>query len=246
MNVSPNDDSSTPRRRTVRNTRHKDSLQDFYVEAVLLGGGSEAIVRQEAQGQREVVQSDTLPSDCDIEDRKALEAAGVIFGEPVPGDPLFRFVTLPDGWTKARTDHSMWSDLRDEQGRKRASIGYKAAFYDRWARLSATRRFSAGLDYSDTACKRQDTHNEYAGVVHDGDRVIWRQVFTDPKGADKYADDGAYHQAQIAARAWLDEHYPDHANPAAYWDLTTEQIDALAAARPATAAEGGEGGQHGS
>lgn len=231
---------TTPRRRTVSNTRHKDALQDFYVEAVLLGEGSNAIVHQEQRGQQELVTSDTLPKDVDLEDKAALEAAGVVFGEGVPGDPLFVYVTLPPGWMKARTDHSLWSDLRDEQGRKRGSIGYKAAFYDRWARLSATRRFSAGLDYSDAAYKRQDSHSEYAGIVQDGDRAIWRQVFTDPKDASKYADDSAYHRAQIAARVWLDEHFPEHANPAAYWDLTPEQV-ALSAARPPEAGQPGGG-----
>jgi hypothetical protein len=40
-------------------------------------------------------------------------------------------VSLPPGWKVVPTDHSMWSDLVDAKGEKRASIFYKAAFYDR-------------------------------------------------------------------------------------------------------------------
>lgn len=42
-------------------------------------------------------------------------------------------VELPDGWKKVGTNHDMHSDLVDETGKVRASIFYKAAFYDRRA-----------------------------------------------------------------------------------------------------------------
>ncbi len=88
-------------------------------------GGIEA---QEARGQQQFVNTSTLP----IEVRNGTyEAHGITVGEPV--DDLFVSVTLPDGWKKVPTSHSMWSDLIDEQGRVRASIFYKAAFYDRSA-----------------------------------------------------------------------------------------------------------------
>src|SRR6185436_8068032 len=43
---------------------------------------------------------------------------------------------------KIATDHSMYTDLVDDKGRVRASIFYKAAFYDRKADISFKRRFS--------------------------------------------------------------------------------------------------------
>lgn len=87
------------------------------------------IERQEAMGQAAFVGTkSSLPIECP---RAELEALGFVFGEPI--DDLFVSVTFPAGWSKKATDHSMWSDLLDDQGRKRGSIFYKAAFYDRRA-----------------------------------------------------------------------------------------------------------------
>lgn len=104
-----------------------------------LGGNPGAILAQESRGQKELVNSAQLPTQCSAADRAKLEAAGVVFGEPTKGDPLFCAATLPAGWKKVATDHSMWSDLVDETGKKRGSIFYKAAFYDRSATLYAER-----------------------------------------------------------------------------------------------------------
>jgi hypothetical protein len=89
-------------------------------------GGIEA---QEARGQKDFVANNTLPIKCNFCTREQLEEMGIVFGEPV--DDLFVEVQLPKGWKKVPTDHSMWSDLVDAEGHKRASIFYKAAFYDR-------------------------------------------------------------------------------------------------------------------
>ena len=99
----------------------------------LMDGNPDAILAQEAKGQEQLCQSTSLPKDCSPELRKTLEAAGVVFGDAIPGDPLFVRVTLPDGWEKRATDQSMWSDLVDGSGKVRAAIFYKAAFYDRSA-----------------------------------------------------------------------------------------------------------------
>lgn len=101
----------------------------------IVHGGSGSIEASEARGQQELVHSNTLPSEMQKEDRDTLEAAGVVFGKVVGGDSLFIQCTLPEGWTKKPASHPMWSELLDEKGRKRASIFYKAAFYDRKARL---------------------------------------------------------------------------------------------------------------
>ena len=100
------------------------------------GGNPRAIEDQEARGQAELVNSEVLPASCG--GREKLEAAGVVFGSPVDGDPLFVHAALPDGWKKRPTEHSMWSDLIDAEGKVRANIFYKAAFYDRKAHMNAT------------------------------------------------------------------------------------------------------------
>lgn len=99
----------------------------------VMGGNPRAIEAQEAQGQRDLVANTQLPVDCTPDFKAKLEAAGVIFGAKTPGDPLFCMATLPKGWKKQATDHSMWSDLVDDKGKKVAAIFYKAAFYDRSA-----------------------------------------------------------------------------------------------------------------
>lgn len=93
-------------------------------------GGIEA---QEAQGQRQLVASEQLPAKGDWE---ALAKLGVKRGEHVDGDDMFVHAELPVGWQKRATDHSMWSELVDADGKVRASIFYKAAFYDRDAFIS--------------------------------------------------------------------------------------------------------------
>ncbi len=111
----------------VINTAKQENRREW-----LMGGNPGGIEAQEARGQQQLVESDVLPTE--VRGNKAeLEAAGVVFGDPVPGDPLFCSVQLPAGWQKQPTDHAMWSDLVDDQGRKRAGIFYKAAFYDRKA-----------------------------------------------------------------------------------------------------------------
>lgn len=89
-----------------------------------------SIEQMEAAGQRQLVHSDVLPADGDTD---ALAAAGFVLGDLVDGDPLFRHVTMPDGWTKQPSDHSMWSYVLDRHGRRRVAVFYKASWYDRRA-----------------------------------------------------------------------------------------------------------------
>ncbi len=103
----------------------------------LSGGNPRAIEQQEARGQKELVNSEQLPVKCSDIDKKKLEQAGVIFGEPLEGDTLFCKATLPAGWKKEATDHDMWSKLVDDKGKDRARIFCKAAFYDMSAHMTA-------------------------------------------------------------------------------------------------------------
>lgn len=88
-------------------------------------GGIEA---QEKAGQIEQSFASTLPKKLD---RAQFEKAGFIFANEA--DDLFVNVTFPKGWRKRSTDHDMWTDIVDESEKKRGSIFYKAAFYDRSA-----------------------------------------------------------------------------------------------------------------
>lgn len=101
----------------------------------VLGNNPKAIEAQEERGQRELANSNVLPQSIALEDKKLLESMGIVFGQKLPDDPLFCEAELPTGWKIIPTEHSMWSDLVNNKGKKIASIFYKAAFYDRCAFL---------------------------------------------------------------------------------------------------------------
>lgn len=170
------------------------------------------IERQEKEGQSEFVASDTLPVACNLSDAE-LSALGFTLGWRV--DNLFRQAKLPPGWTKVASDHAMWSHLRDERGRQRAAIFYKAAFYDRDANISFVRRYKP--DYQSTnPAKRYDYSPDapYTAFVTDaatGERV-WESGATTYDGVLN-ADDG-----YGGARAWLDANRPGWMAPTAHWN----------------------------
>lgn len=182
----------------------------------LMGGNPRAIERQEAEGQTSFVESDTLPIDFGMfdkgEGKTALEKAGVKFLGPVEGDALFNYVRLPSGWKKeATTDHSMWSHLLDDRGRKRASIFYKAAFYDRRAHVSVNSRFAILNDYD------QPDGVLLTFVDDQGQRAYSTDVVS--VNRDDYKEQASFRDLQEKeCEAWLAEHYPDWRNPGAYWD----------------------------
>ena len=170
-------------------------------------GGIEA---QEAQGQKDFIASETLPTECP---REQLESLGFVFGEEA--DDIFTYVQFPEGWTKQATDHSMWSNLLDEKGRKRGGIFYKAAFYDRSAHMRLDRRINYSEIYDGDADHIDNTIQYF---VTDGESTLYK---TEPvEYEEKYEDN--YWELQDAAEGgcltWLNENYPDWKNPMAYWD----------------------------
>ena len=168
-------------------------------------------MNQEANGQQSFVDSDTLPIIIHGGAAKAiLEMAGVEFLGPVEDDDLFQYVKLPPGWQKQPTDHSMWSKLVDEKGRERASIFYKAAFYDRNAHLHLSTRFAVSFDY-----KRSEEEAIAVAHVTDCGKKIHS---TDPIRMKNDCDWEAQDKAKNRAEKWLKKHYPDWQNPGAYWD----------------------------
>ena len=177
---------------------------------------SEAIERQEKRGQDEVVRKQRLPKkinsnsipnefffkgvtpDMDYDTRKTIvdrnlidyaieqyEKMGIIIIDE--HDDLFWNVKLPEGWEIKATDHTMWNELRDNKGRKRAMFFYKAAFYDRDAFIRFETRFNlsvgrvAPYDVEYEVREKSD----FIGTIKDGD-VIIRQTRTVPP-TDNYS-----------------------------------------------------------
>lgn len=177
-------------------------------------GGIEA---QEKRGQTSFVNSAILPIPDDRRCTQAqLEAMGVQVGEKV--DDLFVSVVLPQGWRKEATEHSMWSTLLDEQGRERATIFYKAAFYDRNAHMNLTRRYQA-VGYNDC-----DAEGNLLERKQNGERAAYYLLRIEDCGKPIHTigvhgvdDYPLMDRHDTEAREWLEANFPDHRNPLAYW-----------------------------
>lgn len=164
-------------------------------------GGIEA---QEAAGQAMLVASEQLPKKVDNATRAQLVALGFKFGADV--DDLFVTATLPPGWKKRATSHSMHSDIVDDKGRVRASVFYKAAFYDRKADMRMVGRFAADV------YQNGSDDNHYEAVVTDADVVC--ATFGEWKHGDYAAADAKRKECE----SWLDARFPQWRDPLAHWD----------------------------
>jgi hypothetical protein len=182
------------------------------------------IEAMEARGACELAESDILPAEGLTEFRITYqerwkgwhEKCGIEILGPVEGDEIFLKVKLPAGWKKELTDHSMWTDLLDERGRRRAGVFYKAAFYDRSAHIQPLSRFISRYNF----VKEDGWGGPVYGYVEDGGKEIYRTPVFDPE-PNPYQPGklrAATEAASDSARAWLVEHYPDHEDPTAYWD----------------------------
>lgn len=170
----------------------------------------DGILAAEAQGQRDLVETEILPKDTQAH-QDAYEKLGIaVLGD---FDDIFYKVQLPAGWNKQATGHSMWSKLLDDKGRERASIFYKAAFYDRHAHIGFNTRYRATYEPACGWDADYETRKAAGdiGIITDCGVVIWRsEIIPD-------ADD-SYGKAGKVATVKLDEMYPHWRDIYAYWD----------------------------
>ncbi len=183
-------------------------------EATGLGvaaGTPGAIKASEAAGQVAMVSSEILPVDMTPDQAAITAGVGIVFGDMA--DDIFINATLPEGWRKQATDHSMHSDILDDKGRTRAGIFYKAAFYDRHAHMHFNRFYSIGGDFEKGEIQ----------VINANGAIIKDFGCAPYPGPDE--DDAARRVAwdkkdklNQEARVWLADAYPEHDDPFAYWD----------------------------
>lgn len=164
----------------------------------MIPGGIEA---SEAAGQRQLCEARELPKKMGGISRAQLEEAwGVKFlGD---ADDIFFSVRLPKGWKLIPTDHSMWNELRDDKGRKRASIFYKAAFYDRSSHMRVEPRFYG--DFQDGGPNRTCRQ-----IIKDRLEFPEKELYTTAWGT--------YSEAAKESEDWLKANYPNHINSLEYW-----------------------------
>lgn len=183
-----------------------DDIDNFFAAAA--PGGIEA---QEAAGQKKLCKdASLLPIDLGYSAviwPQIEEAWSIKHGKVV--DKVFYSVQLPEGWKIKPTNHSMWSDLIDQNGSTRAAIFFKAAFYDYEANMNLQTR------YRMTSGSRPDMATPFSRTA-----VVYSVNVTDEK-TKNIIFQGAlsdYDHQYDAAQEFLNVNYPDHKNPFAYWN----------------------------
>lgn len=181
--------------------------------SAILAATPGGIERQEAAGQAKLVKSaDRLPTAVnypyDTTISEVSEKLGIQLGSII--DDVFIEATFPKGWHIKPTEHYMWSNLIDDRGRKRASIFYKAAFYDVSAHINFECRY-----FINGYATREDGGVKLRGcqvVDRSTEKVLWSSDFVGERDYDSQDKNSA------EARKWLNENFPQRDDPFAYWN----------------------------
>lgn len=159
------------------------------------------IEAQEKAGQEMLnLKFSRLPKDGMEQYRAALEHVGFKISDDI--DELFVGVTAPPGWTMRPADHSMYSYIHDDQGRRRGEVFYKAAFYDQRAHLSLLPRYKGGGDYRGEHRFSAAKDTATGAVLYEVGPVM------------DYAEQ---RKADQATFEYLDKNFPDWKSVEAYW-----------------------------
>jgi hypothetical protein len=172
----------------IENTSNRDPLLHYLG---MLDGTDGYITGMESAGQAQLVHSTDLPTKGS--DDPQFLALGFTFGDPHENDPMFRPATLPEGWSKQGSDHAMWSYIIDPFGRRRVSVFYKAAFYDRKAsmRLDSVHTYVAHHMYEGTTPILDNSWATPEAVTEAARDLIVQaneaiELYTRPGNDDKY------------------------------------------------------------
>jgi hypothetical protein len=171
--------------------------------ALATGSPGEFIEGQEKAGQAELINSDWLPTEVLCATDADFEALGFTFGDPDADDPLFRPATLPDGWTRQASDHAMGSSVVDQLGRRRVSVFYKAAFYDRKANMTITSVYSYVHEaaYYNTELISDDTWATPKAIVREARKAIEQcNKYIAMYSGERYSRDGDDYGAKRVAK----------------------------------------------
>jgi hypothetical protein len=182
------------------------------------GDGGDGVLAAEAAGASAFVNAEVLPKQG-IQD--GVDAGLVEITSDA--DDLFYNVKLPEGWEKkSGVPDPRHISLLDPKGNIRASIFYKAAFYDRKADMWWKKRFQASRFYSENRDDPVriviiDRAGEFDAKKTDGAIVQDFGELPDMK-KDYSAREKAEKKLFAQANKWLKKNYPKHENVAAYWD----------------------------
>jgi hypothetical protein len=146
-------------------------------------------------------------------EKEIWELLGFTFTD-IPGDDVLCQANLPKGWKIVDTEHHMYKDIIDEMGRKRGSMFYKAAIYDKSAHMSLVPRYGVNVDYDDNGNETIYFGNEEERLFVSGKLGALKSGIG-REGWEKYSAD---RDALLCkARAYGNEYYPGFENVLAYW-----------------------------
>lgn len=188
----------------LRNPAALSALANGDIDNAIVAATPGGIEAQEKAGQALLVASSDMPKEL-RPSREAYEKVGFIFGTDI--DEIFIHATLPLGWKRQATEHSMWSHIVDEKGRQRVAIFYKAAFYDRRASARLECRYSPWRKYPEGG----------RGLIKVGVSDCGEPIWAAGETSEEY-DRDVERKLDEAVAAYLKEHYPNSADPTAYWD----------------------------
>lgn len=197
---------------------NRDEIDAIVMLARAMGGEKNVIEHMEAEGQQQACKCSYVAREM-YPNRYAWERLGFVFTD-IPNDCVLCKAILPEGWSIQPTEHSMWNNILDEKGRKRASMFYKAAFYDRDANMRLRCRYGVRSNYIDDEHTTSEIYfgneNEklfVAGQIHIDENLSWEEKRPLYNKEDKLRD---------AAEAFGKENYPEYEDPLAYWDEEKE------------------------
>lgn len=174
---------------------------------------------EEKEGQCSMIGGTRLPKRISRVNKTSWEELSQRCGIQIAGDSdeLFYQVQLPDGWQIVGGDHPMWTTLKDDKGRGRALVFYKAAWYDERAELHLCYRYQFVNDHDSDKPNIIVNVIDYgqgpeAEVIHEVGRVSRKHE--QDMDMENISLENALH---VAAKQWLEVNYPDYRNCYAYW-----------------------------
>ena len=181
-------------------------------------GEENVIEHMEAEGQRKAVRNCYVAKRMDPK-MEEWEKLGFSFTQ-IPGDDMLCEAVLPEGWELKPTDHSMWTDIVDNNGHKRGSMFYKAAFYDRDAHMYLSPRYGVRTTYLND---EENTTEIYFGsddeILYIAGRVSFPKDLSRKERLERYDLQDEFREDALK---FGEENYPDFRDVHAYWDKPLE------------------------
>ena len=194
--------------------KNKEEIDALMMFARIMSGEKNIVEHMESEGQQYAV-SNTMMAKRMRPSIEEWENLGFRFTD-IPGDSVLCEATMPEGWSMRATSHSMWNEIIDENGMKRGSMFYKAAFYDRSAHMMLEHRYGVCTIYVD---EEQTTREVYFGDSNEKLFVAGQVYMSGEESREeakaKYEE---LDRLEDLARKYGDENYPDWRNVHAYWD----------------------------